>query len=368
MSEQKIVQIEKAEQVKVPKLVTLYFQRTDNPNKTVSIKTTMEDSMERVVALMAKKLGLNPTAIGVLGAGEPVEFAGKTVGEVLREHNTDTFQLTSAEMLGEPSTRRTGRPESASSAKSGSTGKILILDFGDGDLLRRLAEGNRVLLTGRSVAHLDEVRRVAEDVILCEECSRGVEFDRKVTYAGQAELLKAGDAKVVIEVDKESFVKVLAYLNLLGELMNGAIPLESKGIGEGALGTDVGELWCTNKHLEEAIIASVEVIEKAIRENVDKSPMLEVLEELWECYFWLDEVIAGRRRDVEKLVDTLRRIRAKAGTWLNGVRTRASRALKEDFLKVTGHIAHAEEHLVKYLTRGECITCAEDMEVGGDGA
>ncbi len=100
MESQKLIVEEKEETLKGPSLVVLYFQRADNPNKTVAIKTTLEDYMERVISVAIKKLGLRSQSIGLLGEGEPIDFIGKTVGEVIKRYNTVTFQLSSADMLG----------------------------------------------------------------------------------------------------------------------------------------------------------------------------------------------------------------------------------------------------------------------------
>ncbi|MGQ4892529.1 MAG: hypothetical protein ACP6IP_08585 [Candidatus Njordarchaeia archaeon] len=84
----------------VPEIVTLYFQRADNLKKMISIKTTMEDLMDRVVERAAKLLNIRGGRIGVTGAGEPIAFVGKKVGDILREYNTVSFQISSADMLG----------------------------------------------------------------------------------------------------------------------------------------------------------------------------------------------------------------------------------------------------------------------------
>ena len=94
------VELEKTTELEVPEVVTLYFQRADNLKKVISIKTTMEDSMERVIEKAAKLLNIRGGRIGVTGAGEPIAFVGKKVGDVLREYNTVSFQISSADMLG----------------------------------------------------------------------------------------------------------------------------------------------------------------------------------------------------------------------------------------------------------------------------
>ncbi len=95
------VAVEKKEEfIEIPEVVVLYFQRADNLKKTVSIRTTTNDTMERVVALAAEKLGIRSGRIGLTGGGVPIAFIDKTVGEVLREYNTVSFHISSADMLG----------------------------------------------------------------------------------------------------------------------------------------------------------------------------------------------------------------------------------------------------------------------------
>ena len=97
---EKAITIEREEEIEVPEIVTLYFQRADNLKKVVTIKTTVKDQMERVVVLAAQRLGISRGRIGVTGGGEPINFVGKTVGDILREYNTVSFQISSADMLG----------------------------------------------------------------------------------------------------------------------------------------------------------------------------------------------------------------------------------------------------------------------------
>lgn len=97
----KAVAIEKEKEiVEIPEIVVLYFQRADNLKKTVSIRTTTNDMMERIVTLAANKLGIRSGRIGLTGGGVPIAFVGKTVGEILREYNTVSFHISSADMLG----------------------------------------------------------------------------------------------------------------------------------------------------------------------------------------------------------------------------------------------------------------------------
>jgi len=100
--EKKTLTVEKIdkETIELPDIVTLYFQRADNLKKTVTIKTTTSDLMERVVALAAEKLGIKSGRIGLTGGGMPISFIGKTVGDILREYNTVSFHISSADMLG----------------------------------------------------------------------------------------------------------------------------------------------------------------------------------------------------------------------------------------------------------------------------
>ncbi|MHA1589638.1 MAG: preprotein translocase subunit Sec61beta [Candidatus Njordarchaeales archaeon] len=104
MTEKKMTKLKHAEErvEELPEIVTLYFQRADNPKKTVAIKTTINDLMDRVVFQAAKKLGIRSSRIGLTGGGEPINFAGKRVIDVLREHNIVSFQISSADMLGAP--------------------------------------------------------------------------------------------------------------------------------------------------------------------------------------------------------------------------------------------------------------------------
>ncbi len=97
---EKAVLREKEKYVDVPDVIVLYFQRADNPKRIVSIKTTPNDLMERVVTIAAHKLGIKSGRIGVTGGGEPISLIGKTVGDILREYNTVSFQISSADMLG----------------------------------------------------------------------------------------------------------------------------------------------------------------------------------------------------------------------------------------------------------------------------
>ena len=102
MDEEKQVKIikEKEEEIEVPEIVELYFQRADNLKRVVTIKTTMNDLMERVVEKAAKLLNIKGGRIGLTGGGEPISFVGKTVGQILREYNIVSFQLSSSDMLG----------------------------------------------------------------------------------------------------------------------------------------------------------------------------------------------------------------------------------------------------------------------------
>ncbi|MHA1615948.1 MAG: hypothetical protein ACTSX9_01395 [Candidatus Njordarchaeales archaeon] len=99
--DKKIAELKQTEEhEELPEIVTLYFQRADNLRKTIAIRTTINDSMERVVLEAAEKLGIKSGRIGLTGGGEPIYFAGKKVGDILREYNIVSFQISSADMLG----------------------------------------------------------------------------------------------------------------------------------------------------------------------------------------------------------------------------------------------------------------------------
>ncbi len=103
LNEKKTITVEKSKEeevVELPEVVVLYFQRADNLKKTVSIRTTTNDAMERVVMVAAEKLGIGSGRIGLTGGGVPIAFVGKTVGQVLKEYNTVSFHISSADMLG----------------------------------------------------------------------------------------------------------------------------------------------------------------------------------------------------------------------------------------------------------------------------
>jgi len=233
-----------------------------------------------------------------------------------------------------------------------------ILDLDDKEELIKIARGKSVILTGRSVKYFKDVLNVAKEVILCEECSDGIEYDRKITYVGQAELIKNGDAKIIVTADTLSLHKVITYLSVI------TVSQEDPE----AYNTDVGELWCTEKHLEMALIAVVEVIQKTIREIIDETDTLvDIHRGIREALNELDLICRGKKdfRQVCELIDNIRRLRAKAGLWRQKNRLTISPALKEDFRKITGNLAHAEDHLVQYLAQlkgDKCITCKEDQQ------
>ena len=96
-----VIQKEKTEDIiDLPEIVELYFERADKPGKKVSIKVPITELFENVVKEAAVKLKFKNTRVGVLGGGMPISFAGKTVGEVIREVSSVSFQIASAEMLG----------------------------------------------------------------------------------------------------------------------------------------------------------------------------------------------------------------------------------------------------------------------------
>lgn len=81
-------------------VVTLFFQRTDNVDKDVPVRTTLDESMELVVQRAAKELGLTNSKIGVLVEGQPISFTEQTVGETIQSYDAVSYQLSSADMLG----------------------------------------------------------------------------------------------------------------------------------------------------------------------------------------------------------------------------------------------------------------------------
>ena len=96
------MQIEEEKIAKLPEIVELYFERADKPGSGVTIRTTTTELFENVVREAARKLKFRNTRVGVLGGSMPLAFVGKTVGDIIRETSTVTFQIASAEMLGAP--------------------------------------------------------------------------------------------------------------------------------------------------------------------------------------------------------------------------------------------------------------------------
>ncbi|MEX0569521.1 MAG: hypothetical protein Q6363_010270 [Candidatus Njordarchaeota archaeon] len=94
------IQAEKREFVELPEIVELYFERADRPGKGVTIRTTTSELFENVVRDAARKLNFRNTRVGVLGGSTPLSFVGKTVGDVIKEVSSISFQIASAEMLG----------------------------------------------------------------------------------------------------------------------------------------------------------------------------------------------------------------------------------------------------------------------------
>lgn len=94
------VQAEKKEFVELPEIVELYFERADKPGKGITIRTTTAELFENVVREAARKLNFRNTRVGVLGGATPLSFVGKTVGDIIKELSTVSFQIASAEMLG----------------------------------------------------------------------------------------------------------------------------------------------------------------------------------------------------------------------------------------------------------------------------
>lgn len=81
-------------------IITLFFQRTDDLDKDVLIRTTSEERMELVVKRAAKKLDLTNSKIGVLVEGQPISFTEQTVGDVIETYDAVSYQISSADMLG----------------------------------------------------------------------------------------------------------------------------------------------------------------------------------------------------------------------------------------------------------------------------
>ncbi len=99
-TEQQAIQVEKKKLVELPEIVELYFERADKPGRGVTIRATVTELFENVVREAARRLHFRDTRVGVLGGSMPLSFVGKTVGEVIREVSSVTFQVASAEMLG----------------------------------------------------------------------------------------------------------------------------------------------------------------------------------------------------------------------------------------------------------------------------
>jgi len=234
-----------------------------------------------------------------------------------------------------------------------------IIDIDDRDTILKIAKGRKVILTGRAVKFFNDVKNIAEEVILCKECANGINYPQKITYFGQAEMIRSGDAKLIITIDEKSFSKILTYLSVLRINAEEDAP---------EFDTNIGELWCSEKHLEMALVATVEVIQKTLRELVTDDDLLEVHKSIRECLSDLDLICRGKKNAelVCELIDKIRRTRAKAGLWRQKNRLAISEALKEDFRKITGNLAHAEDHLVQYLVQlkkgTKCITCVEDQQ------
>ena len=83
----------------LPKVVTLYFSRADNPAKQIEIKTTIFELFENVLRKAAKMLNLHGE-ISVTGGGTPINWRGKRVKDIITEYSTISFELASVDMLG----------------------------------------------------------------------------------------------------------------------------------------------------------------------------------------------------------------------------------------------------------------------------
>lgn len=108
----------KAMEKEEAKLVTLFFQRTDDLDKDIQIKTTFDESMELVVKRAAKELSLSNSKIGVLVEGKPVNFIDKTVGDLIKKHDAVSYQISSADMLGSWQVREEEEEEGPSRRES----------------------------------------------------------------------------------------------------------------------------------------------------------------------------------------------------------------------------------------------------------
>ena len=93
-----VIEGEKAK-LSLPKIVTLYFSRADNPSKQIEIKTSIFEIFENVLRKAAKQLNLSGE-ISVTGGGFPIDWRNKSVGDIIKEYSTVSFELASVDMLG----------------------------------------------------------------------------------------------------------------------------------------------------------------------------------------------------------------------------------------------------------------------------
>lgn len=95
-----LIQKEQVKLVELPHIVELYFERADKPGHGVTIRVPITELFENVVRDAARKLNFRNTQVGVLGGSTPISFVGKSVGDVIKEASSVSFQIASAEMLG----------------------------------------------------------------------------------------------------------------------------------------------------------------------------------------------------------------------------------------------------------------------------
>jgi len=100
---QKLELVEKSSTkfAELPDVVELYFERADKPGRGITIRVPITELFENVVKEAARKLNFRNTRVGVLGGSSPVSFIGKSVGDVIKETSSISFQIASAEMLGD---------------------------------------------------------------------------------------------------------------------------------------------------------------------------------------------------------------------------------------------------------------------------
>lgn len=80
--------------------VTLTFERMDNPNRRASLNASRKDNAVDYVARAGKQLGLTGRVALATPAGTPIEFVGKTVGQLVEQAGTNNFRIGTPDMLG----------------------------------------------------------------------------------------------------------------------------------------------------------------------------------------------------------------------------------------------------------------------------